>query len=170
MEETTPTLELLEPISPEVMLPGPLVEPWMLIVLALLILGIIAFLIWNKRRVAVSVDPLAERMAAFREARAALDGIEASDARAAATQASLILRKYLSVAARDPALYETHEEFVSRSDSLGALSPAARAASETGFAALAAMKYAPEIPEADPAAVIREAKVLLETLHQGFAS
>jgi len=37
--------------------------------------------------------------------------------------ASLILREYLSSAAGDPALFETHEEFISRHDALQSLTP-----------------------------------------------
>lgn len=83
---------------------------------------------------------------------------------------SLILRKYLSAAANDPALFETHEEFISRHDSLQALKPEARAAAEAGFTRLASLKYAPEIQEDAPAQVIADSRALLETLHQGFAA
>jgi hypothetical protein len=169
MDELPPTFELLEPASPEALLPGPWLEPWMIILLVLLVVSLIALLVMKKRQI-VAVSAEAERSAAFEQANAELTTIQPPHARAAATQASLILRRYLSVAARDPALFETHEEFVSRSDSLKPLTPEARAASEVGFAALAAMKYAPEIPSADPAAVVAEARKLLDTLHQGFAS
>jgi hypothetical protein len=67
-------------------------------------------------------------------------------------------------------LFETHEEFVSRHDALLALTPEARAATETGFTRLAALKYAPEIPDAVPAEVVAESRALLETLHHGFAA
>ncbi len=170
MEEAAPTLELLDPALPEALLPGPLVEPWMILLAVMLVAGLFVFLVLKFRRKRHTIDPLAERAAAFEEARTALARMDASDARDAATRASLILRKYLSIAARDPALFETHEEFVSRSDSLQALSPAARSASESGFATLAAMKYSPDTPEADPASVRGEAESLLGTFHQGFAA
>ena len=83
-------------------------------------------------------------------------------------QTSLILRRYLSLAAEDPALFETHEEFIARNDALLSLSDAARAACATGFARLAACKYAPEVPAMAPATVVAEAHELLETLHRGF--
>jgi hypothetical protein len=96
--------------------------------------------------------------------------IATDDVRNAAVLASLILRKYLSIAAGDPALYETHEEFVARHDALSALAAEARAATAEGFGRLAALKYAPEIPAAAEEEVIAQARTLLETLHHGFAA
>jgi hypothetical protein len=107
---------------------------------------------------------------AFREADAGLAALAAPTARGAAVQVSLILRTYLSLAAHDPALFETHEEFIARSDSLKVLTAAAQTACREGFARLAALKYAPELPAADPAAVAVEARHLLTTLHRGFAT
>ena len=83
-------------------------------------------------------------------------------------QTSLILRKYLSLAADDPALFETQEEFIARNDALVSLTETARAACAAGFARLAAFKYAPEVPDVPPAAVVDNARELLETLHRGF--
>ena len=65
-------------------------------------------------------------------------------------------------------MFETHEEFISRHDSLQALTAEARAAAEAAFTRLASLKYAEEIPDDDPAEVIADARKLLETLHQGF--
>ena len=56
--------------------------------------------------------------AAFAEACAAMAAISTADVRDAAVLSSLILRKYLATAAGDPALFETHEEFVARHDAL----------------------------------------------------
>ena len=74
------------------------------------------------------------------------------------------------VRAGDPALFETHEEFVARHDALAALSADARHAAESGFSRLVALKYSPEIPQGDPKEVISDSRALLKTLHQGFAA
>jgi hypothetical protein len=168
MNEANPGLELLEPASPEALLPGYGLWPWWLAAGALLVLLLVLWLVLGKRK--VTANPLAVRMAAFNEAAAALSSVAAENARAAAVQCSLILRRYLSAAAGDPALFETHEEFISRRDSLQSLTPEARASTETGFSRLAALKYSPEIPHTDPAAIIAESRGLLETLNRGFAA
>jgi hypothetical protein len=97
-----------------------------------------------------------------------LASINAPQSREAAVQCSLILRHYLSVAANDPALFETHEEFISRHDSLKALTELARAACEAGFARLASLKYSAGFPDINPPEVVTESQALLETLHHGF--
>jgi len=82
----------------------------------------------------------------------------------------LILRKYLAQASNDPSLFETHEEFITRQDSLTALTEEAREACAMGFSKLAALKYAPQeaTDESAPEAVIEETRLLLHTLHHGF--
>jgi hypothetical protein len=108
------------------------------------------------------------RKAAYAQAAAALEEIEAVPARDAAVRSSLILRKYLSAAAGDPALFETHQETISRHDALKGFSEEARATTGRGFARLAALKYAAEIPDAEASEVVAESRALLETLHHGF--
>ena len=167
MNETKRSFELLEPTSPEALVPDSRLEPWMFIaaIVLVLVLGVvIAF--WKKKPVVI--DPLAIRKAAYQDAATGLESISAPNARDAAVQSSLILRRYLSVAANDPALFETHEEFISRHDALSLLTDDARAASEAGFSRLASLKYAAEIPEANPADVVARSRVLLDTLHHGF--
>lgn len=168
MSETNTGFKLMEPASPEALVPDYGLWPWFLAAGIAILIGI-AVMAYVKRR-KVAGDPHAARNAAFAEATAALAGVIPDSARTAAVQSSLILRKYLSTAANDPALFETHEEFVSRHDALQALTADARAATETGFTRLAALKYAPEIPDAAPADVIADSRALLETLHHGFAA
>ncbi len=169
MNEKTANFELLEPAHPEALVPDPLLEPWMIAAAAVLLLAITACWIFRKRRSAAG-DPLAARRAAYQDAVAAVENINALQARDAAVQASLILRKYLSLAANDPALFETHEEFISRHDALKALTDDARNAAEAGFTRLASLKYAAEIPDVGPLDVVTESRALLETLHHGFTA
>lgn len=167
MSGTNRGFELMEPASPEALVPEYGLWPWFLAAAAVLVAVAVLTLLARRRK---PVDPHALRDAALAEASAALAAITADHARDAAVRSSLILRKYLAAAAGDPALFETHEEFVSRHDALSALKPEVRAATETGFARLAALKYAPGIPDDAPAEVVAESRALLETLHHGFAA
>jgi LPXTG-motif cell wall-anchored protein len=167
MKETQTNFELYEPSSPEALVPDSWIEPWMMVTLAILLLAAAAFFIFRKKK-HTPFNPLAARKAAFEEALAGLELIHAPTTQESSVQSSLVLRKYLSVTARDPALFETHEEFISRRDSLGILTDDARLATEAGFARLATTKYARESPVEDPLEIVRESRILLETLNQGF--
>ncbi len=167
MKEAQTNFELYEPASPEALVPDSWVEPWMLVAVGVLILLTVLYFILRKKKDAPS-DPLAARKAAYKEALTSFEQIQADTSREAAVQSSLILRKYLSLAAQDPALFETHEEFISRRDSLGVLTDAARLATESSFARLAALKYAREVDAAAPSEIVADSGNLLETLNQGF--
>lgn len=169
MAVETHDFQLLEPASPEALVPAHSLWPWFAAAVAIAILLIALWRLLRKRKPAAA-GLAARRKAAFHKAKAALANPGPATCREAATVTSLVLREYLSAAAEDPALFETHEEFISRHDSLQALTPQARAAAEAGFTRLAALKYAPGTPEADPAQITAEARTLLETLHHGFAA
>ncbi len=169
MDEERPKLEWIEPAPPEALIPDHSLWPWFLA--AAVALVVIALLVWFfRKRKSTATDPRTLRDAAFAEAATAIAAISAENAREAAVQASLLLRKYLSAAAADPALFETHEEFIARHDSLQALNDTTRAAAAAGFSRLAALKYAPEIPGASATEIISDSRSLLETLHHGFAA
>lgn len=172
MENGTPQpLQLLEPASPEALLPGPLWQNAWFIAAVLLVLLAVAFLIWRLRPGPTAGDEAARRREeALAEAKGALDALQVSSPRETATALSLLLRRYLARAAEDPALFETHEEFISRQNSLKALSDAAREACAKGFARLATLKYAAEPPPAEATALTEECRGLLDTLHRGFES
>ncbi len=169
MNGTTHGFELMEPASPEALIPDSRSWPmWAWVVLVVLL---VIVMIWFRRKKRSPVaTSLAVRKAAFAAAVEALDRIAADDVRDAAVQASWILRSYLSVAAGDPALYETHEEFVLRHHVLESLTPNARMAAQAGFDRLASLKYSSEISEEFPLSVIAESRVLLEVLHHGYAT
>lgn len=169
MKKTAERLELMEPVSPEALVPAIGLWPWFVAGGALILLAIaVVFLVIALRK--QTRDPNAQRQAAYQDAIGGLDPNGATDPRDAAIRSSLVLRRYLSVAAADPALFETHEEFVSRHDALAAMKPEVRETTAQGFAKLAAMKYGPESPSADPREIMREARQLLDTLHRGFAA
>ncbi len=167
MLEKSRSFELQEPRSPESLVPDPWLEPWMIAVAIVLLLVLLGIWFFNKKK-SLPFDPLAIRRAAHAEAVTALEQIGAVSAREAAVRCSLILRKFLSIAAADPALFETHEETLARHDALQGFSPPARAAAATGFTKLAALKYAPVIPNAATAEVIAGSRELLEILNLGF--
>ena len=167
MNEKSGNFELLEPASPESLIPDSWVEPWMIAAAVLLAVALLALVIFKKKKTA-AIDPLAIRQAAHAEAAAALDKIGAVPSREAAVLSSLILRRYLSVVAGDPALFETHEEYVSRHEALKHFSEEARGSAGLGFSRLAAMKYAAETPAMATPEVIAGSHTLLETLHHGF--
>ena len=131
MNEKSGNFELLEPVSPESLIPDSWVEPWMIVAAVVLAVALLAVVIFKKKK-AVPADPLALRRAAHAEAVAALDKIGAVPAREAAVQSSLILRRYLSVVAGDPALFETHEEYISRHEALKDFSEDARGSAVAG--------------------------------------
>ncbi len=168
MDGQTTGLKLLEPASPEALLPDGELWPW-LAAAALAVVVALALRLWLKHR-RPTANPHARRQAAFASALGSLAAATTSDTRDAAVQCSLILRTYLSAAAGDPALYETHEEFVARHDSLQTLSADHRAAAQAGFSRLAGLKYAPVQPTQPAAQVIADARALLETLHHGLTA
>jgi len=168
MDEPPQSFELQEPAALENLIPSAGYTPWVIGGVLLLLVMLVVFAIFKSRKRVPSADPETLRRAAYLEAGTALAKIQAASPREAAVQASLIIRRYLSVAVGDPALFETHEEFISRRDSLSKLSPEAREACGHGFDRLAALKYAPEPPAGEPAAVVAEGRALLNTLHHGF--
>jgi LPXTG-motif cell wall-anchored protein len=169
MEPEPKPLELLEPPDPSGLLPESIpVLLWLGIAIGLLLLA--ALVLFLRRRKAHGPSPAQLRDAARNEAAAALAAARPRDARDAAVQVSLILRRYLTVAAADPSLFETHEEFITRADSLAALNPAARETCAERFAALASLKYGRQDPLDPPESIVTGGTQLLETLHRGFAA
>lgn len=167
MNEKSGIFELMEPPSPEALVPDSPVEPWMIFVaIALAVCVMAIFLLKKKKR--TQIDPLAARKAAYEEATAALGKIGYVTGRDAAIQSSLIVRRYLSTAASDPALFETQEETISRHEALKEFSEEAREAAGRGFARLASLKYAAVPPDVEAINVTAESRDLLETLHHGF--
>lgn len=167
MNETPTSFELQEPASPEALVPDFWIEPWML-ALAIGVILIILTVILLKSKKTPKFDPQAARLAAHAEATAALAQISPQSPRDTAIQSSLILRKYLAAAAGDPALFETHEEYVARHEALKNFSDESRQAAGLTFSRLASLKYAAEIPATDAREVVTDSQALLKTLHLGF--
>ena len=92
----------------------------------------------NKRPVA-SISPLQETLLALAELDQDLPPM-----RECALRLSMILRSFLAGQAQDPALYETHEEFSQRIDSLAHVPVVCQCATRDLLEQLAAFKYAGE--------------------------
>lgn len=173
MEEKTTTFELHEPVSPETLVPAFPVDTWVMvtggIVFILLILALIAAILYFRKKASAPPTPQAIRETARAEAEAALNAIGPdTPSREAAVISSLVLRKYLSVVAADPALFETHEEYISREKALEKFTDEARQTAATGFSRLASIKYAAAQPDLNTEQVITGSRTLLQTLHQGL--
>lgn len=83
---------------------------------ALVAVGVILWIRRSKRRAPQPPTPLEKALAALNTLEKSLPPL-----RECGLQLSLILRHYLQGQAQDPALFETHEEFSQRLDSLSAL-------------------------------------------------
>jgi len=167
MNEKINSMQLLDPASPDALLPDSAWPLWWIVggIVAVVILMLIVI---RWKRASTTINPAAPRNAAYAAALAELDRIGAADARSTTVQCSLILRKYLATATGDPALFETHDEFVARDGALQALTHDARSAAVSGLARLAMLKYAHESPAVEPVLILTDSRALLETLHHGF--
>ena len=171
MPPEPPPFQLQEPDAIEALLPGWWLPPILLGCALFLVLLLVVFLLVRHMRRPRVVDPAKVREETRLKAVATLEAARgsAATAREAAVLASLVLRNYLASAAGDPALFETHEEFIARHDSLAALTEKARAAAAAGFSRLAALKYSAQPPDTSAQLVIESARTLLDELHRGFS-
>ncbi len=120
-------------------------------------------LLFRKRPV---IDTLKEKREAYLQAKAAFSEEEVTDPRKSAIQVSMILRRYLARSMNEPALFETHEEFISRHDGLKDLSEDLKSEVAAFFSKLAAAKYAPDdIVSVDAKSTHTEGAALLERIH-----
>ena len=168
MEAETSSLELRPPPSPDAYLPKP---GFPILSTTLIGLGVLLLImvVMKWRKSAAKPSPVKLRRLAYESAVRALNQAQANSGREAATVSSLVLRRYLATVSGDPALFETHEEFISRHDALTSLPEAARHAAVAGFDRLASLKYAKEPGLEDAAPVIESSRSLLETLNRSFA-
>jgi len=170
MPEEAFTLDLRPAAPPDSLIPEHGLWIWWFVGTVILVLAVAVWLLLRRLRAIAAKNAVDIRGQAYQEAEAALADVSTDDPRDAAVRASLIMRRYLSVAAGDPALFETHEEFISRHDALQALTDEARTAAAGVFARLAALKYAPGQADGDAGEVLTESRRLLQTLHHGFAA
>lgn len=167
----TPPLELHDVESAERFLARFWLPWWQWLALGAAVLALLVVLAIILRR---TRQPRTDPAAALRRAQLALAALAERPPSAIsqlATDVSLVLRRFLAEASGDPALYQTREEFVSRSDALAALPATERTATTELFAELAELKYAPasHAPAVGASgALVARATRLLETLHQAL--
>jgi Domain of unknown function (DUF4381) len=166
--EPSSSLELKPPPPPDALLPRP---GFPLLGSVLISLGVLLLIIvvlkWRKAR--QSSDPTTLRRHAYEAALRSLNDATAANSREAATVSSLVLRRYLATVSGDPALFETHEEFVTRHDSLRALPEETRQAAVAGLDRLASLKYSMDARAEETASVFDASRSLLETFNRSFA-
>ena len=168
MKETTDDALVLRDLVPvEPLLPdsGFPIWAWFFIASGVLLLGILIWYLVRRQKPAGMVDPRKVRDEAYRRAIAELETSGGDTMQEAATRVSIALRRYLAVVSGDPALFETHEEFVSRHESLANYPQELRQSTAEGFSHLARLKYGREA-NGDPATLYSAARQLLDRLHQ----
>ncbi len=134
---------------------------WIVVALAAALMPIF-YLLWRRKRHSAPQPPSAEEVA-FNSLRRLEE--ESSSLRECSLQLSLILRNYLRGRLQDPALYETHEEFSQRIDSLAAVPATRREETRKLLEELAELKYnAPDNEHMDErtASLIARTRDLIE--------
>ena len=112
------------------------------------------------------VDTSKEKREAYLEAKVALSGDAVTEPRESAIRVSMILRRYLARSMNEPALFETHEEFIARHDGLKDLPDDVKSEVGNFFSILAATKYAPDdIVSVDANSSQTEGAAILERIH-----
>jgi hypothetical protein len=162
MNETTPPLIFHEPPLQEALLPAPIPWLWITLGAALLLIAAITLLIRFLRR--KPIDPTIARRAALEQALREIDEASSLPHRIAAVQVSLAIRRYLSTAADDPSLFETHEEFLARHPSLTHWPADSIDSLVSTLKHLAEIKYRPLLDELDPVDLVHQSRTLLLTL------
>ncbi|MDE0835705.1 MAG: DUF4381 family protein [Akkermansiaceae bacterium] len=164
MEENENSFELVESRDAIDLMPGWEPQVWWYCAAAGVVLGVVLLVMFLRRKKTAS-DPGKERREAYLEAKGDFEKGAGSSAREAAVRVSVILRRYLSKSMREPALFETHEEFVSRHDALKGLPEDVRQSLGVFFAKLAELKYAPDVAEGAASEFYSGGLELLERIH-----
>ena len=164
MEQNEYSLELVETRDAIDLVPSWELQTWWYFAAAAAVLAIVVLVLLLKRGKTVP-DPYKEKREAYNEAKAEFTKPAGTDARTEAQRISVIIRRYLARSMGEPALFETHEEFVSRHEALSGLPEDVRESVGAFFANLAALKYAPTVPDADPTGIHIGGLELLERVH-----
>ncbi len=151
-EPATPILESIPQLAPDIPANAFAADNALMMAIALLAaVALLAFFIWllwsayhKKRTAAPPPSPEAVALAELEILRK-----EQLPLRACALRLSLILRHFLAGQTQDTALYETHEEFSHRIDSLSSLPESCQYDMRCLLETLAEQKYAAAGAEAD---------------------
>ncbi len=164
-DSTEDAMALRELVPAEPLLPDAGIPPWVWFAAAAAVLGLALLVIFFRRARTSAEDPAKARQEAYVRAKAALESAPGGGIQQAATRVSVTLRRYLADVCGDPALFETHEEFVARHQVLEKYPADLRKVTAEGFSHLARLKYGPDAT-GDPAALFNGARQLLDRLHQ----
>ncbi len=137
-------------------------------IIAAIVIGLIVWLLLRRRR------KLAPPPSLLDNALVSLTALEEGTPtlRECSLRVSMILRTYLAGQTHDPALYETHEEFSRRMDSLASVPAACREQTRELLEALAEYKYAGGEKQ-DPLqvnAMVTQARELLHRINETQAA
>lgn len=146
--------------DPSEFLPSPATPWWLWTLAGLGVLLLIALVVW----IVCKPSAAKQRASLLDDARAKLNQLKEEAPNQAphvtATQISLIIRYYLTAAFKDPALFETNEEFTLRPHALEKLHEDSRAPVADHLTRLSQLKYAP-VNSSEPVELIHEAEELL---------
>jgi hypothetical protein len=165
MEEKGKSLELAESRDALELVPTWDPQLWWVFAAVAVIVAVVLFVLFLLRKKPV-FDAFKEKREAYLEAKAALAGGYAEPPRESAISVSMILRRYLARSMNEPALFETHEEFIARHDGLKNLPDDLKSEVAMFFSKLAAAKYAPDdIVTPEATSTHAEGAALLERIH-----
>ena len=171
MEPDTADLKLVEPSSTDSLMPNPLGwQEWSAIGIGALLLACLIVWLWRRSQRPPEINAGELLKKAHDEAVSALAICPSDERTPAATECSLILRRYLAVLTGDPALFETHEEWVTRHDAIENLNADLKQQTRNLFNQLAEWKYAKVDDGEEPAVVIDRSRSLLEALNREVAT
>lgn len=163
-KESDDALVLRDLVPAEPLLPAPGMPPWAWVLIGLVIAGVVGAMFFIRRSKALAADPRHLKEEAYALAQHDLESVPEGGVQVAATKVSLVLRRYLATVCGDPALFETHEEFISRHAALSGYPEELRNVTAEGFSHLARLKYGREA-NGDPVALFGAARQLLDRLH-----
>ena len=165
MENKGKSLELAESRDAIDLVPTWDPQLWWVLAAVAVIAALVLLVVRLLRR-KPEVDASKEKREAYLEAKAALSGDAVTEPRESAIRVSMILRRYLARSMNEPALFETHEEFIARHDGLKDLPDALKSEVGDFFSKLAADKYAPDDHVSIEAnTTYAEGAALLERIH-----
>lgn len=115
---------------------------WLAVALGVILLAVIVYLFYKFRKTddTPKTPSIQEARDEINALRAEAENMEPHEA---ATELSLIIRRYLAGAFSDPALFETNEEFTLRQQALTKLHPESRQLVTQHLSELSQMKYSP---------------------------
>lgn len=166
MDPSTEDVRFIEPPSTDELIPSSLGwEIWLIMTGALLVVMLAAWFIWRQgqRSGQASINIHQE---AHAEAISALAACTSEEPNPVATECSLVLRRYMAKVTDDPALFETHEEWLSRHEAIEPFGDSIKEQIHSLFSQLAEWKYTPAGHGETPNIMIERSRDLLEAIHE----